>query len=229
MQNLETVIRQDRSNASITGIFFITAAVTSIAGLILYDPILNHTDFLTAGPEHQTQIITAAVFEALLACSAIGTAIMLYPYLKKHNESLGLGYVLFRTLEVLFILIGTMSMLALLSLGLSSPGTENADLQSVGEMLQRMYRWTLLLGPNLMLGINTSIYSYVLYKTGLVPSWISILGRIGGLLVFIVAFLEMYGLVDQLSIWGMLFALPIFAYEMSLAVRLIAKGFIVRQ
>lgn len=82
-----------------------------------------------------------------------------------------------------------------------------------------------MLGPNFMLGINTMMYSYILYKSKLVPRFIPILGMTGAALIFICALLVMFGVIQQVSVWGAVFAIPIFANEMILAVWLIVKGF----
>lgn len=106
----------DKTNAVITGLFFIAATVSAIIGLKLYDPILIHTDYLANGAKNSVQIIFGALSELVLVCTAAGTGIMLFPYLRKFNERLGLGYITFRLLEAILILIGIVSVLALLTL-----------------------------------------------------------------------------------------------------------------
>jgi hypothetical protein len=76
-----------------------------------------------------------------------------------------------------------------------------------------------------MLGINTMMYSYIFYKTKLVPKFIPILGMTGATLVFLEALLVMFGVIQQVSVWGSILALPVAANEMILAVWLIVKGF----
>jgi len=217
-----------KTSATLTGVFFIIAAVASIIGLKLYDPVLTSEDYLIMGAQETNKIISGAIFELILACSAVGTGIMLYPYLKKHNESLGLGYVCFRLLEVVFILIGTVSVLALLTLSnlytkTSSPSVEYFKV--TGTILKGIHDWAFMLGPNFMLGVNTFIYSYIFYHSNLVPKKLSILGILGAILIFFAAILEMFGVFPQISTAGVLIALPIFAYEMTLAIWLIIKGF----
>jgi hypothetical protein len=82
-----------------------------------------------------------------------------------------------------------------------------------------------MLGPNFMLGINTMMCCYLLYKSKLVPRFISVIGLAGAALIFIAALLEMFGVILQLSTWGAVLAIPVAAYEMILAVWLIVKGF----
>jgi hypothetical protein len=99
------VIKQHRSNAKLIGAFFIVAAVTSIVGLMQYNPILANPKYLSEGYAHYNQVILGVVFELILVSTMMGTGVMLYPYLKSYNESWGLGYVIFRLLEGIFIVI----------------------------------------------------------------------------------------------------------------------------
>ncbi|WP_256237130.1 DUF4386 domain-containing protein [Bacillus sp. EB600] len=92
-------------------------------------------------------------------------------------------------------------------------------------MLKAVHDWTFLLGPNFMLGINSMMYSYLFFKSKLVPRFISILGMTGATLVFMAALLEMFGVIQQVSVWGVILSLPVAANEMILAVWLIFKGF----
>ena len=218
----------DRMNAVITGLFFIAATVSAITGLKLYDPVLTHSDYLTNGAKNDTRIIFGALSELILVCTAAGTGIMLFPFIRKYNERLGLGYITFRLLEAVFILIGIVSVLALLSLSRSYTSETAPDIaafQTAGTILKAIHDWTFILGPLFMLGINTFIYSYVFYRTNLVPGKLAILGITGAVLVFISAPLAMLGIVTMLSVWQVLMALPIAVYEMVLAVWLIMRGF----
>jgi hypothetical protein len=218
----------NRKTAIIVGVLFILAAVTSIIGLLLYDPILNGPDYLTTGFEHKNQVVLGALFELMLVCSAIGTSIMLYPLLRKQNESLALGYVCFRFLEAIIITVGIVSVLSLLTLSqqfVETAAPDAASFQTSGTLLKAVHDWTFMLGPNFMLGINTMMCSYLLYKSKLVPRFISSMGLTGATLIFIAALLEMFGVIAQLSTWGAVLAIPVAFYEMTLAVWLIVKGF----
>ena len=220
--------KTDKRNAVITGVFFIVATVAAIIGFKLYDPLLAHPDYLVQGARHSTQIIFAACFELLLVCAGAGTAIMLSPYLNKFNTSLGIGYVCFRMLEMIMILIGIISMLALLSLSQTysnTPQPETGIFQTSGEVLKTIHDWTFILGPLFMLGINTFIYNYVFLHSRLVPRNLAFMGLLGAVLVFALSILIMFGITTQLSVWGVLMAMPVAVYEMILAVWLITKGF----
>jgi len=225
--NGNSVARKDRTNAILTGIFFIAASTTAIIGLLLYNPLLATPDYLTAGAANSSQIVLGAVFEMLLVASNIGTAIMLFPYLRKFNERLGLGYLCFRFLESVVILIGIVSVLALLTLSKSFTGNPEADIAfftSAGISLKAIHDWTFILGPNFLLGINTFIYSYTFYKTGLVPKKLATMGITGAVLIFFTAFIKMFGIVEEFSTVVIILSLPVALYEMILAGWLIVKG-----
>ena len=215
-------------NAKIIGTLFIIAAVSSIVGLILYSPILKEENNLISARENANQIIAGAICELILVVSVIGTAIMLFPYLRKQHESLAIGYVCFRSLEAVIIIIGTISVLALLTLSQNFNTNDEINTSafwSSGIILKAIHDWTFILGPNFFLGVNTMIYCYLLYKSKLIPRFISLLGITGAILIFFAAILEMFQVFAQISIWGVILALPIFAFEMSLAGWLIFKGF----
>lgn len=220
--------RRHRADAIITGVFFIAAAATSIIALKLYQPAIIGDDYLIQASRHAQPVIMGALHELLLVATASGTGIMLYPYLRRYNEQMGLAYFCFRLLEAILILIGTLSVLAIVSLSKAYAAHPAADVgayKAVGTALIAIHDWTFMLGPNFMLGINTFIYSYVFFKSRLIPRTLSVIGIVGAIMIFIAAHLEMFGAMQQLSVGGVVMAIPIFIYEMSLAIWLIVKGF----
>jgi hypothetical protein len=173
-------------------------------------------------------VLLGVFMELILVVTAIGTAVGLFPLLRKYNESLALGYLCFRFLEAVFISIGVVAVLALLALSQDFVAgvTRNASaFQASGTQLLAVKDWTFVLGPHLMLGVNTVIYTYLLYKSRLVPRFIAAWGIIGGALVLFAALLEVFDVVPLFSTPVVLMAMPIAFYEMVLAVWLIAKGF----
>lgn len=218
----------NKKSALIVGVLFILASVTAIIGLLLYDPILNGPDYLRKGSEHANQVILGALMELMLVVSAVGTATTMFPILRKYNETIALWHLCFRFLEAIIITIGIISVLSLLTLSrefAAAAAPDTASFQASGIVLKAVHDWTFLLGPLFMLGINTMMYSYIFYKSKLVPRFISILGLTGATLVFISALLVMFGVIQQVSFWGAIMALPVAANEMILAVWLIVKGF----
>ncbi|WP_290792374.1 DUF4386 domain-containing protein [Flavihumibacter sp. UBA7668] len=228
MTPIEKNSKEHRLKAVVTGLFFITATTAAITGLKLYDPILQNQNFLAAGASMSSSIRVGAIFELILASANIGTGVMLYPYLKKYSASWGLAYALFRLLEVVFILIGIVSILTILSICndyATASEDKIASLQSFGNTLKVVHGWTFILGPHFMLGINTFIYSFIFYRTKLVPRKLSILGIAGAVLILLAALFEIFGLISHFSVQTVLLAIPIAVFEMALATRLIARGY----
>lgn len=215
-----------RKSALIVGVLFILAAASSIIGLILYKPILG-SDYLYRGSEHANQVILGAVMELILVVSAIGTATTMFPILRRYNETIALWHICFRFLEAIIITVGVISLLSLVTLSREFVAAGAADspfFQASGISLKALHDWTFLLGPNFMLGINTAMYSYIFYQSRLLPRFIPILGMTGAVLIFLCAILVMFGVIEQVSVWGAIFAIPVAANEMTLAVWLIVKG-----
>jgi hypothetical protein len=217
-----------RKSALRIGVLFIAAAVFSILGLISYGPILNNPDYMITGPTSENQIVVGAIFEMVTAVTVAGTAIAFFPILREHNETIALGYVGGRLLEAVLIIIGLVSILTLLALRqdfASGVALDTSSLHTADKLLRSTHAWTFILGPNFMLGINTLLYSYLLYQTKLVSRPLAALGLIGAVAVFVAALLELFGVIEQVSAWGAVLALPVAAYEITLAVYLIVKGF----
>ncbi|WP_342431133.1 DUF4386 domain-containing protein [Neobacillus sp. FSL H8-0543] len=221
-------MNSNKKAAKIVGVLFLLAAVTAVIGLILYDPILNGPDYLRKGSEQANQVVMGALMELMLVVSAVGTATTMFPLLRKYNESIALWHVCFRFLEAIIITVGVISVLSLLTLSqeyVAAGAPDPSSFHSSGIILKAIHDWTFMLGPLFMLGINTVMYSYIFYKTKLVPRFISILGMTGATSVFVCSLFVMFGVFPQISLWGAILAVPVAANEMILAVWLIVKGF----
>ena len=214
-------------NGIIIGVFYIMATVSAVIAVIFYQPVLSDQWYLAVENGFETKILLGVLNDLLLVVSAVGTAVMLFPYIRKWNEHLALGYLCFRFMEAVFIAIGLVSILGLLSLSMHfESGTLTKEtVQAAGFLLQGFHRWTFMLGPNLMLGINTFLYSYLLLKTGLVPKFLAIFGMVTAVLVFGAGLLDMFGSIEPVSTAKGILALPVGVYEMILAVWLMVKGF----
>ena len=219
---------QDRRNGILIGIFYIVAAVTSVIAVLCYDPILKENWYLAVLDGKKTELLVGVLNDLFLVLTVVGTAIMLFPYLRHWNEHLALGYLCFRFMEAVFIAIGAVSILGLLQLSIyyeASAMRNQVNLLEIGYLLQGIHRWTSMLGPNFMLGVNTTLYSYLLLRTRLVPRPLAWFGVVTGVLVFSAGLLEMFGAIQPYSAAKGFLALPVGVYEMSLAAWLIGKGF----
>lgn len=213
----------------VTGVFFIVAAAAAIAGLILYGPVLDNPDYIIDPAASDTSVLWGAVLEVFVAISVAGTAIALFPVIRRQVEGVALGYVCGRLLEATVIVVGMISLLSIVTLrqeaGDIHDPASTPSLLTAGSLLVAVHDWTFLVGPNLMFGLNTLMLAYLMHTSRLVPRPIALLGLVGGPLAFGSGLLILFDLYEQISGWGALFTLPGFAWEMSLAVWLIAKGF----
>jgi hypothetical protein len=221
-------MNSNRDIAILVGVLYILAAVTAIIGFVLYQPILNDPDYIIKGSANETQVIWGAFSELILAVSVIGISILMFPIVNKENEIIAIGYVCFRLVEAILIIIGIISLLSIVTLSQEFATAEAPNASSyltADKLLVTIRNWAFLLGPNLALGPSTLMMSYFLYDSKLVPRFISVAGLVGGTLVMACALLVMFGVFLQVSLWGAILAIPVFSYEMSLAVWLIVKGF----
>jgi Domain of unknown function (DUF4386) len=217
-----------RQAAISVGVMFIIATVTAILGVLFYQPILTGPDYLINGAAHTNQVVLGVLMELILVCTAIGTAIGLFPVLRPYGERMALGHLFFRFLEAVAIFIGIVSVLSLLTLSqafVAAGAPDASAYQAAGTLLLGVKTWTFMLGPLFFLGLNTLMYSYLLFKSKLVPRPLAILGLSGAALVLCDALLVLFGLTTQAYAPALLLAMPIAVYEMILAVWLIVKGF----
>lgn len=217
-----------RISAFIIGIFYIIAAISSIAAVILYQPILATDWYTVAQNGHQQAILLGVLNDLLLVVSAIVTAVMFFPFLRNFNEVIALFHLCFRFMEAVLIIFGLIGILALLqlSIGYEQGVFQNVEvIKATGTALQAFHRWTFLLGPNFMLGINTAMYSFLLIKSSLIPKNLARFGFITALLVFVAGQLDFWGIIAPTSAVKGLLALPVGIFEISLALYLMVKGF----
>lgn len=175
-----------RRSAIVAGILYLVTHVTSVGAAILYTPILPNSRYIT-GTGSDAQVIMGALFEVICALAIVGTAVALFPVVKKWNEGIAMGYVGLRTLEAGIIAVGVVPFLAAVTLRqqIGTAGADSVTLITLGNTFVAFYNWTALLGPGLVCGMNTALMAYLMYKSRLVPRFIPILGLVGGPLVFL--------------------------------------------
>ena len=214
----------NRRIAIAAGALFLATHVTSITARALYLPVLNNPAYIE-GAGQDGQVFLGALLEVLLALTIVGTGVALYPVIKRQNEGVALGYVALRTLEAGVIAVGVLPLLAIVTLRQDLTDLAATDSTPLASALAAFNKWAFLVGPSLILGTNTALLAHLLYRSSLVPGFISILGLIGGPLVFASGIAQMFDAYEQVSVWAGVGALPVFAWEICLAVYLIAKGF----
>jgi hypothetical protein len=212
--------------ARVTGVLFLITYVTSIpAFFVFYAPVLKDPGYITgAGPD--TGVLLGAFLELLLIIANIGTALALFPILKRQNEVLALGYVTARVIECVFIAVGILSLVTIVTLRRDAAGADAASLTVVGQALVAIHDWTFLLGPGFVVGVgNGLLLGYLLYRSGLVPRPLAALGLIGGPLVCASGIAVLFGVLEQGGLEHNLAVMPEFLWELALGLYLTVKGF----
>ena len=167
--------------ARIAGVLFLITFATAIGALYLFQPVLDDPAGYIAGDGADNRIFLGALLELLLIVANVGTAVVLYPILKRQNEMLAVGYVTARLVECALIAIGLVSVLAVVTL---RQDAASADASSLGVALAGMKDWTFLLGPGFIVGVgNGLLLGYLMYRSGLVPRGMAVLGLVGGPLI----------------------------------------------
>jgi Domain of unknown function (DUF4386) len=218
-----------RKTARVAGVLFIITFVTSIpAALVLYTPVLDNANYII-GAGADTRVALGALLEVLLIIANVGTAVVLFPILKRQNEPLALGYVTARIIESTFIAIGIVSLLSILTLRQDFAGAAGADsgsLVTVGKSLVAVHDWTFLLGPGFIVGVgNGLILGWLMYRSGLVPRGMALLGLIGGSLIIVSGIGVLFGVFEAGSAPQVIATAPEFVWELSLGIYLMVKGF----
>jgi hypothetical protein len=221
-----------QKTARIFGWLFIATFVTSIAARLLFVDGLGASwqDMrFIPGAGSDTSMKLGGIFEFLLIVANIGTAVVLYPIVKRQSEKVALGYVTARVVESAFILVGLVSLVSALTVRQGLAGATGADAASMvatGRSLVATYEWAFLFGPGLVVGFgNGLMLGYLMYRSGLVPRPMAMLGLIGGPMLIVSFGFQLFGVYENVSGPSAVMVLPEIAWEASLGVYAAWKGF----
>ncbi|MDQ3765898.1 MAG: DUF4386 domain-containing protein [Actinomycetota bacterium] len=218
--------------ARIFGWLFIATFITSIGAKALFvsgvGGSFSELSF-TPGAFSETTVYLGVILEFLLIVTNIGTALVLYPIVKRQSEGLALGYVTARIVECTFILVGLISIVSLVSVSNAFAGASGAEataLAAQGKALVSTYDWAFLFGPGLVVGFgNGLILGYLMYRSGLVPRRMAMFGLVGGPMLILSFGLILFGVYENGSGPAFLLALPEIIWEGSLGIYAAWKGF----
>jgi hypothetical protein len=211
---------QRRISVAFGALYLITFA-TSISALALFQPVLDDPQGYIAGAGQDNRIYLGVLLELILIIANIGTAVVLIPLLKRQNEILTFSYVAARIMECVFILVGIIAVLAIVSLGQDSP-----DAGVLAESLAAIKDWTFKLGPGFVVGIgNGLILGYLMYRSGLMPRGLTWLGMIGGALQSLAGIGVLFDLYDAGGPVQGIATIPEIIWELSLGIYPLVWGF----
>jgi len=214
-----------RKTALVAGVFYLMTMV-SIPTLALYGPVKSKDFIISSGAD--TGALWGCFLEVVVALAGIGTAVTLFPVVKRQNEGMALGFVAARTLEAALTFTGVASLLSLVTLRQdlgTATGADAASLITIGASHVATYNGAFTLGQSLMPGINAILLGTLMYRSGLVPRVLPVIGLIGVPLHITAVVLTMFGVIDRVGSVALIAALPIFVWELSLGIYLVVKGF----
>jgi hypothetical protein len=215
-----------RKIAIIAGVLFI---IGSLAGILseVFGPNLNAQNFLAVLSSNENKVIIQALFELLMGLAVVGIAVAVFPVLKKLNEGMALGYVVARTIEGLLFINGIISLLMLLTLSQEFSAAVNPDaayFQTLGTLSLAVREWGGGVCSTIVFSLGSLIFYYLLYKSKLIPQWLSGWGLIGAALYLLSGFFPLFGHDSRSTIY-LILEMPLAVNEMVLAAWLIFKGF----
>jgi len=216
-------VLSNQQRARVFGVLFLITIVTSIPALLLYQPVLDDPVGYIAGAGQDNRIFLGVLLELLLIIANIGTAVVIFPVVKRQSEELALGYVTARLFECAFILVGIVAVLAVVTLQQEVAGPAEG---TVAYTLAAIKDWTFLLGPGWVVGWgNGLILGYLMYSSGLVPRKMAILGLVGGPLIILSGTLVLFGVGNAGGPLQGIATIPEFLWELSLGIYCTVKGF----
>lgn len=214
-----------RKTALVAGIFYLITFLAGIPSVFLLDPVLSNPQYVV-GAGADGQVTFGALLDVINALACIGTAVALYSVVKRQHQGFALGFVTTRMVEAAVILIGVVSLLAVLTLRQEGPaGADPGSMVVAGRSLVAVRDWTFLLGPGLMPVFNAWLLGTLMYRSGLVPRLIPTLGLIGAPLLLSSTVGTMFGVNHTTSAWTGVATAPIFIWELALGLWMTFKGF----
>jgi len=215
-----------RTIARVTGVLFLITFITAISAYFFYVPLLDDPRYIVGGGA-DARVSFGAFLELMLIIANIGTAVVLYPILKRQNEILILGYVTARVMECVFIAVGILSLLTVVALRQeAAAGADAASLVTAGKSLVALHEWTRLLGPGFMVGVgNGLILGYLMYTSALVPRGMAVLGLVGGPLIIASGVGVLLGVIEEGGVVQGIATIPEFFWELLLGIWPIVRGF----
>jgi hypothetical protein len=208
-----------RKTSLIAGILYLLTFV-SIPTLAIYSQVKGANYIISSGPD--APAIIGGILEIVVALAGIGTAVVLYPVLRKQNEGAALGLVASRVLEASCIFAGVAFILTIVTLRQSGAGEGSL---AISHTLAVLYDRIFLISQSLIPAINDLLLGFLLYQSRLVPRALSMVGLVGGPILIIGFIAVMFGLVGQHDPLNGLFAIGVALFEFSLGIYLVVKGF----
>ena len=217
-----------RKHARAAGTFYLITFAASIPAVFFFlEPVLTDPAYVL-GSGADTRVIVGCLLDVINALACIGTAVAVFPVVRRLNESLALGFVTTRMFEAAVIMIGVVSLLAVVTLRRDVAGTAGADPASLvtsGQALVAVRDYTFQFGPNISAALNALLFGTLLYRSRLVPRIIPTMGLIAAPLLLAASVATVFGITEQGSVWYAPGGALIFVWELSVGIYMVVKGF----
>jgi Domain of unknown function (DUF4386) len=215
-----------RKYAFATGLFYLITFAASILALFFFlPPVLDDPGYIV-GAGADTQVVIGCLLDAVNALAAVATAVAFYPVGRRLSESLALGFVTTRMFEAAVIMVGVVSLLAVVSLRQDAVGTPGAEsLTTTGQALVAVRDYTFQFGPNVSAALNALMIGTILYRSRIVPRILPAMGLLAVVPLLAASVATILGLTEQGSVWFAPGGALIFIWELSLGIYLVVKGF----
>src|SRR5215218_6594323 len=213
--------------ARVFGVLYLITFATSIPALFFfYAPVLEDSRYILGAGGADNSVALGALLEMILIIANIGTAVVLYPILKRQNEILMLGYVTARVVECVFIAVGILSLLTIVTLRQeATAGADAASLLTAGKSLVALKNWTFLL-LGFMVGVgNGLLLGYLMYTSALVPRGMAVLGLIAGPVLIASGVGVLFGVIEAGGVVQAIATIPEALWELFLGIWPIVRGF----
>src|SRR4051794_13354119 len=224
-QPLRAPTPAEQRTARIMGAWFLGTFVFSIPAFWFYDPLLNHAGYVL-GTGQDTRVAVGALLEICLAITGIATAVVIFPIVKRVNESVALGYVASRTVESILILVGVLSLMSVVALrqDRDDAGGTDAGLVAASRALLAVHDQVSLLGPQFCAGLGNGILlGYLMWRSRLLPRPMVMVGLVGGPLALLAGAGVLLGAWDMTSGLPVALTAPEAIWELSLSLWLLVK------
>jgi hypothetical protein len=215
-----------RKYALATGVFYLLTFAASIpAAFFFLAPVLDDPGYIVSSGA-DTRVIIGCLLDTVNALACVGTAVAFYPVGRRLNESLALGFVTTRMFEAAVIMVGVLSLLAVVALRQDGAGTPTSEsLKTTGHALVAVRNYTFQFGPNVSAALNALMVGTILYRFRLVPRIIPTMGLLAVLPLLAASVATILGLTEQGSLWFIPGGALIFLWELSLGIYLVLRGF----
>lgn len=212
-----------RRTALVAGILYLITYASSIpAALLLGNTLADPAYILGAGADGQVRL--AALFDIINGLTAFGTAVALYSVVRRQHEGFAIGFVASRLFEAAILFVGVLSVMTIVTLRETGASADPTSLATVGLSLTTLYQMAFILGTGVP-ALNAFLLGWLLYRSGLVPRAIPMIGLIGAPLFtsYIIGFV--LGITEPGTVWQGIGVAPIFVWELAVGLWMTFKGF----